>query len=151
KEVSCDGKLAPRDLIVRSRGQDFFQALRDRKISFDHVYTSAPHSTEEILHPSRYLASDSPPTEITPPDLACVLGKDFERLDGNRAGELFIWQWGAAIREDKELAQRASMGWGGDRYELWVERASHRTLLIWWTTWDSRRDAREFFELASRT
>jgi hypothetical protein len=43
-----------------------------------------------------------------------------------------------------EEAKRAAAGWGGDRSFVF-EREGRAPLFVWKTTWDTPRDAQEFF------
>src|SRR5699024_10756584 len=104
-----------------------------------------PLSTEQILHPDQYLAEEAP-IEIVPPDLSCVLGPRYRRLDRNHAGEFLITQWASARAMD---GPRTGAGWGGDVYEIWLDTETQRTVLVWWTTWDAKEDAAEFLDTAA--
>jgi hypothetical protein len=116
-----------RDLVARG-GLAALRAAWDRP----------PLSTEQVLHPDKYLAGEAPlevPAGAAPPGgrllLEGVLG---ELLARSLLGE------GAPVA--------ATAGWGGDRYRLFDLRG--RTLLTWRSRWDSEADAREFEEAALR-
>jgi hypothetical protein len=109
-----------------------------------------PASTEQVLHPERYLRADDPkPVRLR---AGRVLGPGWTRV---RAGT-----WGEyATRElladgGGSGAEAAAAGWGGDRWELWRSRpllgsgcaapcrAADALVLRW--RWDTARDQREF-------
>ncbi|MEM6531184.1 MAG: hypothetical protein AAF654_01105 [Myxococcota bacterium] len=93
------------------------------------VYARPPESTEQVLHPERYLKRD-PPILIEEPKWPMGL----KRLGSNVLGEAQI----RFILEDEE----AAAGWGGDRYTIF--EADRDTVLVWMTQWDSPDDAVEF-------
>jgi hypothetical protein len=109
-----------------------------------------PASTEQILHPERYLRADQPkPVRLR---AGRALGAGWRRV---RAGT-----WGEyATRElladgGGSGAEAAAAGWGGDRWELWRSRplraggcpapcrAADVLVLRW--RWDTPRDQRQF-------
>jgi hypothetical protein len=103
-----------------------------------------PASTEQILHPDRYLRVDQPrPVAI---DVARVLGSGWRRVTAGVFGE---WQTGELLRLAGGSPTDAAAGWGGDRYELWRDGTcpapctAHDALALRWV-WDSDRDRREF-------
>lgn len=57
--------------------------------AFDRIFTDPPTSTEQILHPQKYLDGDHPRT-VKLPDLLPVLGEGWERLGGDTQGEFGI-------------------------------------------------------------
>ena len=90
-----------------------------------------PASTEQVLHPQKWLAVEQP-LPIAPLDLRLPAG--FDRVAAGVFGE---WQTGQLLG-----APDAASGWGGDRYELWT-RAGDKALAIRWR-WDTPQDADEF-------
>ncbi len=101
------------------------------------VYEHPPTTTEQILHPERYLAGDSAiaVTEPTPP-------AGYESAATGVMGELqIIVALGECIEERR--ARAAAEGWGGDAF-LVARRANSRLALLWSTIWDDEREAREF-------
>lgn len=110
-------------------------------------YAHLPSSTEQIMHPERFLARDNP-VKIEAVELADLLGPDWKRADSDVSGE-FGYQ--VALREfiDKAVARKAAAGWGGDRYLLYENKKNGATLLLQFSAWDSPGDAREFFDAYS--
>jgi hypothetical protein len=118
------------------------------------AYDDLPSSSEQILHPGKYLARDEPVT-VTLPEPA-TLGTGWQIVDEDTLGELQtslllahlapgkgIDEWTGALRVP-EAARNAAAGWDGDRYALWRDEASGREALVWWTAWDTPQDARAF-------
>jgi hypothetical protein len=107
------------------------------------LYTDPPRSSEQILHPEKYLRRDNP-VSIEFPDLAAesVLA-GWKVLDSNVVGEfqwrLILGEFGAGPR-----AAAVAAGWDGDRYA--VLENDGRLLLLVLSTWDSPTEAIEFAE-----
>jgi hypothetical protein len=102
----------------------------------DRVYAALPLSTEQVLHPEKYVAGERP-LVIPIPDLPT----NWQRLATGSLGELRLR---AALLEctDPALANLAASGWGGDSF-LIAGQARHRRLL-WSTAWDTQEDAQQF-------
>jgi hypothetical protein len=125
----------------------------------DRAYEVRPRTTEEIIHPERYPAEESPDpeTSTTPRD-------GWERLGGPyQVGEVEIfamfWYQGPGYgvevvatdsltdpdggRYDRyDYTSVPSEGWNGDGLEVYTR--GNETGYVWTTAWDSRRDAAEF-------
>jgi hypothetical protein len=110
----------------------------------NNTYSRLPISTEQIMHPERFLARDNP-ILIDVADLQPVLGADWKRLDADVNGQ-FGYQIVLNEFISKNAARKAAKGWGGDRYVLYENRKDGAVLLAQHTTWDTADDAREFFD-----
>ena len=112
----------------------------------DKSYSKLPASTEQIMHPERFITRDDP-VKIDIADLAGALGRDWKRVDADVNGE-FGYQ--IALREFiGKAAVKAAAGWGGDRYLLYEDTKNGATMLAQFTTWDTATDAVEFFDAYS--
>jgi hypothetical protein len=98
---------------------------------------SPPISTEQVLHDNRrreaFLQMD-----LT--ELEDRLPAGCRTLQRNDVGELQISVLFRDLSEDPDPA--IWQGWNGDRYL--VADCAGRTEWVWWTAWDSERDAVEF-------
>jgi hypothetical protein len=119
----------------------------------DAAYADMPASTEQILHPLKYLERDEP-SLITLPDPATALGTGWRVVDEDTLGELQT----AVLLADfdpgegfngitgdialPESARNAAAGWDGDRFALWED--GERETLVWRSVWDTPQDARAF-------
>ncbi|MDX2038659.1 MAG: hypothetical protein SFX72_18575 [Isosphaeraceae bacterium] len=105
----------------------------------DAAYRNPPLSTEQILHPEKYLAATlDRPTHIELGDLDP--GSEWVERGRNVMGEMQT-----AILLKRENGKAASAGWDGDRFAVFQHRDRTKDLaLVWATTWDSEDDAREF-------
>jgi hypothetical protein len=95
--------------------------------------TRPPASTEQILHPEKWLAVEQP----LPVAFDLALGKGFQMRTEGTFGE---WQTAQLVGSPGPAA-----GWGGDHYELWA-RGEEQALAMRWR-WDTPQDAREFEEV----
>jgi len=108
----------------------------------DDAFERPPLSTEQILHPEKYLQNEEPLEVDVPDDLA-----DGWRVDSeNVIGEFFLKTWLEAIGSDN--AGVAAAGWGGDAYAIFESESEEQALVVF-TEWDTSEDAREFmFEIS---
>ena len=107
------------------------------------AYADLPQSTEQILHPEKYLVRDEP-QDVTMPDLESALGAGWSQLDSDVLGELSIRIYLETFVAE-HVAAVAAAGWDGDRY-LYLKNAEGEKLLALRSTWDSDSDAEEFFD-----
>lgn len=100
------------------------------------VYSWPPSTTEQVLHPQKYLAGELAVVVREP-----ALPHGFELAARGCMGEL---QTRSMLRQcnHPDLARRAAEGWGGDAFA--IGRRGRAGLLFWSTTWDSEQDALEF-------
>jgi hypothetical protein len=105
------------------------------------AYRDPPVSTEQLLHPERYLGDRDQPQAVAVPDLSGRLG------GGWRPGvELSFGELDARLLLQGELAvtaaQRAAAGWDGGRLRTFLR--GDRTALTLRTVWDSDAEATQF-------
>ena len=115
--------------------------------ALDTSYATLPSSTEQIMHPERFLLRDDP-VRIEIPDLAGSLGSGWKKADADVNGE-FGYLVALAEFIPRRTAREAAGGWGGDRYALYENKATGALVLAQYTTWDTESDARQFFEAYS--
>lgn len=113
----------------------------------DRTYERLPGSTEQIMHPERFLTPDNP-VVIDIPDLSGALGPDWQKTDADVNGE-FGYLVALAEFIPRPAARTAAAGWGGDRYALYENKATSELVLVQYTTWDAESDAKEFFDAYS--
>jgi hypothetical protein len=126
----------------------------------DAAYLDPPVTTEQILHPEKYLDRDNPVT-LALPEPAEVLGSGWSEVHQNTLGELQIGLLLADLPagrgfnavtgnyEIPEPARNAAAGWDGDRYALWAGENGQEAL-VWRTAWDTEQDARAFAAALAR-
>jgi hypothetical protein len=123
------------------------------------AFTTLPQSTEQILHPEKYFAHESP-VRVTLPDIAPLLNRsEPPALAGGPSSSRSAWrrlaydiqgEWGFYLILDQFLkspaeSRRAAAGWGGDRFAVY-EGPKGEVLIASLSTWDTENDAREFFD-----
>jgi hypothetical protein len=128
-------------------GAAFLQKVWDKNPSWDAVnkiFYDLPLSTEQIMHPAKYLETrDNPkPVEIQNP--ANLLGDKWKVIYTNVLGE-FTLNIFLRLQLSEEQANRAAEGWGGDQLMLLETSEGKRGVLIS-TIWDSPEDADEFYQ-----
>jgi hypothetical protein len=122
-------------------GLDFVSTLHEQSWeAVDTAYADPPQSTEQILHPEKYLSRDEPQI-VTVPPLTATLGAGWHLVEAETLGE---FQTGLYLAQqvDQETADQASAGWDGDQYAVYVD--DNDTLLVFSTAWDSAQDRQEF-------
>jgi hypothetical protein len=128
-------------------GTTFLQAVRRRHpwSELAMLYKDPPRSTEQILHPNKYLITPDEPTPVTLPELRYALDPPWSKIDEDTLGELTIK---LLVRRylDERTAIGAAEGWDGDRYQLHEEIGTNDLLLVWLSVWDAPSEAKEFLE-----
>ncbi|GBC82538.1 hypothetical protein HRbin10_01665 [bacterium HR10] len=137
-------------LFPYTYGAAFVQYLV-RHGSWAHVsraYADPPDSTEQILHPEKFLARDRP-VRIRLADIRPLLSRSLRRRLTDRNGE---FGYLLILREylDKSVAERAAQGWDGDQFALYEDARTGHLLLVHLSTWEDADEAREFAEAYAR-
>lgn len=125
-------------------GMAFAQTIRQQGgwHAVNAAFNDPPQSTEQILHPEKYLAGEAPISVPLPP-LTATLGTGWQLVKENTLGEFLINLYLSA-RLPHKVAKGASAGWGGDRFALYERPANNEILLLIVTTWDDEAEAAEF-------
>lgn len=113
----------------------------------DYAFENPPQSTEQIIHPEKFLKNRDNPVAIGLPDITEYLGAGYKLLDSNTLGEfqtrLILQEFAEKDADSKAAVAKAAAGWGGDRYGFY-ENADGKQAMIWLTAWDSAGDGDEF-------
>ncbi len=131
-------------------GMRFVIAMRaDRSWEeFNKVYDYPPVSTEQVLHPDRYASRDEPVIlEYDPGEAVPSHDKIYDTVMGEFQTRLFL-EHHLEDREDAETditPTEASSGWDGDRL-LAYRRENGDPIVVHLSVWDTRRDAREYYD-----
>jgi hypothetical protein len=135
-------------------GLEFVQELRraggDWNIVDIALRSRPPVSTEQVMHPQKYLRGEQP----LPVSIAArpVLGKGWRRLDADTVGEFDLLQI-LTLASPDATARQAAAGWGGGRFEMWRRGAAdddceapcrERHAIVVATRWDSPDEAGDF-------
>jgi hypothetical protein len=136
--------LLTETFIFRYRdGLRFVEAMRRARpaVNLDEVFRRPPVSSEQVLHPEKYLAGESP-REVEA-DAEGFADEGWRLTATTPLGEVGV-RGLLMTGVQTEEARRAAAGWGGDRSFLF-EREGHTPLFVWKSVWDTARDAQEFF------
>jgi hypothetical protein len=94
-----------------------------------------PASTEQILHPDRYLAHDQP--------VALRFTSGPARMYQDGLGEMEIRVLDAQLQGETDVSRTAvPLGWGGDLYGVYT--TPDGPALVWYAVWDDARSADRF-------
>ncbi|MEM7435679.1 MAG: hypothetical protein AAF436_11050 [Myxococcota bacterium] len=105
--------------------------------SVNRAHRRPPTTTEQVLHPQKYL--DGEPAEgVRVPDIPALIDAGYERIAEDTLGELEIAVYfGQGLESGtNEVAAR---GWAGDQVAIFAR--GDDTVAIWWTTWDTEQEA----------
>ena len=112
------------------------------------AFKNPPTSTEQILHPAKFVPRESPVEVKLPADLANVLGSGWKEVGRDTLGELLLRIWLTQNAVPAAVARVAVQGWGGDRLVLLHNSSGDPTIGLR-TEWDTAVDADEFAAAAS--
>jgi len=133
----ADGALLAQALL-RSGGS----ALLDR------AFGAPPETTEQALHPEKYLSGERPARLALPADDSALRARGYAPVVEGSVGELRIRIW-AGLWTSRDAGGEAAAGWNGDRYALYAGPGGKGPdALLWAAAWDTEVDAEEFDEAA---
>ena len=135
-------------LFPYQTGLSFVRALYSRGgwAAVNRAYVDPPTSTEQVMHPGKYLQRDRP-QQVGVPDLARALGAGWRPAAQVQWGE-FDTQLLLAGELPVTVAEAAAAGWDGGRLRTF-ERGG-RAALVLRTVWDSPGEARQFCQATAR-
>jgi len=141
---------APDSDFPYEQGRDFVQYFYDRGnwAEVNKLYANLPQSTEQILHPQKYINGEAPLVVAAPP-LTDTLGSGWRLVNNNSLGEwqtFLVLGYGSdvAAQIDLQTAETAAAGWGGDQYQVYSNDALTETVLAAQWIWDTQNDADQF-------
>ncbi len=136
--------------FLYATGEQFVLALWQKGTwtEVNKAYDNFPLSTEQILHPEKYLLGEQP-VSMTVPNLLPSLGSGWTLVQSDSLGEFMtylILAYGAdpLAQLPQKDALTASAGWGGDHYLVYRSSTGGQPLLTAEWTWDTDKDAAEF-------
>jgi hypothetical protein len=131
-------------------GAAFLQKVWSKHPSWDAVnkiYSDLPASTEQVMHPDKYLGTRDNPKTVEFEDPAVQLGKGWKTSYRNVFGE-FGLDLLLKLQVSEEQSKRAAAGWGGDQ-ALLLENEAGKDAVFVATTWDTADDVDEFYQAMS--
>ncbi|MBN1373751.1 hypothetical protein JW962_00200 [Candidatus Dojkabacteria bacterium] len=116
------------------------------------AFSNIPSSTEQILHPEKYLGADRDdptPVTITASELSIMettLGTGFRQVYTKYSiGELDTMLILQDFMDD-EIAKEAAAGWDGNATAFYLKDETHEYSIYWKSVWDSVSEAHEFLD-----
>jgi len=103
------------------------------------AYVNPPLTTEQILHPEKYLEGES----FALVDSMPLNSSDWNLVKTERFGEHFIRVM-LSSHIPRDDAIKAAEGWHGDNFTYYKKEENH--LFTWKIVWDTERDSIEFFD-----
>ncbi|HMM43978.1 MAG TPA: hypothetical protein PKA95_18940, partial [Thermomicrobiales bacterium] len=108
-----------------------------------------PSSSEQILHPEKYLDERDEPLTVVIQDLEPILGNGWKQARADTIGEFDLR---VLLRENgAQDAEGAAAGWGGGQYSLYSGPAASDALVAVTVEWDTDADAGEFVVALGQT
>ncbi len=104
----------------------------------DQAHRTPPVSTEQILHPERYLAGERP-DEVRVPPLPRVDGAGYRRFEDDTLGELEMRVYFGQLEDS--VHEAAADGWSGDH--LVAYEREETVAIVWFSAWDDETEAEE--------
>ncbi|HWC30503.1 MAG TPA: hypothetical protein VG845_10525 [Dehalococcoidia bacterium] len=123
-------------------GLCFVQAVSGRVLrGINGVFEDLPTTTEQILHPEKYLAGEDAQFVVM---RGIDIGPGWQQLGRANFGEFGLQNLLLlGLLSDRPGVQAAAAGWGGDGFALYGNGDAR--LLYAETLWDSTEEATEFF------
>jgi len=123
------------------RFQDAVNRHKGRE-GFREVFRRPPESTQQVLHPDKYLQGDSA-VRLRPPPLRTR--RAYRLLAEGTVGE---FDYAVLLRQyvGEEAAGRIAPTWRGGAYRFLEHKRDRRTALVQASVWQTEEAAREFFE-----
>ncbi|MGH9574230.1 MAG: hypothetical protein ACRD40_11960 [Candidatus Acidiferrales bacterium] len=152
-EMDKDPKLSKAPIYIRDSlifpylagvtfTQQFLKAhdgWQDLHVIFEHP----PVSTQQIMHPEKYLAGVQP-VAVKLPDWKAVAPNDWKLLDENVMGEFGVEE---LLKQflGEDTAKLTSPGWTGDRYAVFEDSKDKTLPIVFVLDMDNEEDAARFF------
>ncbi|HSP70424.1 MAG TPA: hypothetical protein VLN48_22015 [Bryobacteraceae bacterium] len=118
--------------------------------AFERVFRDPPRSTQHILHPETYLASQMPTSPVVP--RLEEAGAESRRFRVLAEGDVGEFDYSILLRQyigEKEGTQAAAH-WRGGTYRLYEDKQKKYPVLVHASEWDSPQAASAFFDLYQR-
>jgi hypothetical protein len=113
------------------------------------AFAQPPDSTEQIIHPDKYVAHEKPIAVELPKTLASGLGTGWKVSLEDSFGEFQMQVW---LKQNTTVpaasAIDAAAGWGGDRIAV-LNGPNDAWAVVFRTAWDSDADAAAFESVAT--
>ncbi len=98
------------------------------------AFSNLPQSTEQILHPQKYLAGEAP-IVVELADMLPVLGDGWEHIHTRTVGEFYLREY-LDMHLRAPLAREAVIGWGGDSMAIYYQPDTDSVAWMMGIMWD---------------
>lgn len=130
-------------LFPYDAGQRFVSDIFDARgwDGVNRIFAEPPTSTEQVLHPEKYLTNEHmPPIDL--PDVSGALGAGWQLVNEGRMGEFYLQRYLATILRNS-VARTAAAGWGMDAFTIYENETNQQAWLLQ-LEWDTPEDEAEF-------
>lgn len=130
-------------LFPYTSGMKFVNVMKEKGgwLAVDSVYGKPPLSTEQVMHPEKYLSGEAP-VLVDLSDMGVSIGPGWSLSFENNLGEFGLVEL-LSVDISSSRARRAAAGWGGDAIEYY-EGPEGTSLMVVASVWDSQQEATEF-------
>jgi hypothetical protein len=112
----------------------------------DGAWSELPASSEQLIHPERYLARDMPAPVLLAP-LNDVLGEGWRLAGEDTFGEFLLRQHLGRQPLANSAIDLAATGWSGGRFAVYQAENNEVPVVVIRLAWDREEDQNEFYEL----
>lgn len=126
-------------------GMLFVTALFQVNDDWDTVndaYDNPPTTSEQILHPEKYLAGEAA-VEVALSDASAELGDGWTQIWNTTLGEWYLREH-LATELSRSQATAAAAGWGGDRFHVYRQTEAGQLAWSLRLVWDNADEQAEF-------
>jgi len=121
-------------------GLKFVNSILERKNwkGVNKILKSPPVSSEQILHPEKYLKKELP--------LSVEIGfkpDGYALYHSGVIGEYYL----NILLQTRNMYKDYAAGWGGDRFEIYQKAAPSSCFFIWESLWDDERSCGNFYRI----
>jgi hypothetical protein len=145
--------FAMNTVFAYDQGKNFVEELYEAGgwNRVNRAYAALPETTEQILHPSKYLQGE-PPVFLDHPDLSPVFAYEWDLIRRDSLGEwesylLLAYNDYPAARQPETEAATAAEGWGADEYRVYTHPEQNDVFLSAYWIWDTAEDSDQFYNL----
>jgi hypothetical protein len=109
----------------------------------DRALADPPLSTEQIIHPEKYIEARDNPRAVPVPDISASLGEGWKKINEDCMGEFDVNVWFEQFFPTRGKPD-VGEGWGGNTVQYY-QGPGKKYVMVNDSVWDSKGDADEFF------
>ncbi len=132
-------------LFPYDEGFSFVQELAGGGLEFvNFALSDPPLSTEQIIHPEKYMETRDNPRAVPVPDISASLGEGWKKINEDCMGEFDVDVWFEQFFGEDGRPE-VGEGWGGNTIQYY-QGPKEKYVMVNDFAWDSPEEASEFFE-----